>query len=128
MRIKAYFLFPDTDNDFLRIGENTQAYTDLIGEVAIIKKQLKEHKNFELCYDPENVNTFLRKAETLISGNYLSKCRSQLQIIFGNNTRNASTTSLRKNDCVYVHWNPSIDGKLDTTRADNQKRIDNIIK
>lgn len=107
MKIKAYFLFPDTDDDFVRIGENAQAYTNLIGEVAVIKKQLKDHNDFELCYDSENVNTFLTKAETLIGGSYLSECRSQLQIIFGNNTRNVSTTALRKNDCVYVHWNIS---------------------
>ena len=107
MKIKAYFLFPDTDDDFVRIGENAQAYTNLIGEVAVIKKQLKDHNDFELCYDSENVNTFLNKAETLIGGSYLSECRSQLQIIFGNNTRNVSTTALRKNDCVYVHWNIS---------------------
>lgn len=107
MKIKAYFLFPDTDDDFVRIGENAQAYTNLIGEVAVIKKQLKNHNDFELCYDSENVNTFLAKAETLIGGSYLSECRSQLRIIFGNNTRNVSTTALRKNDCVYVHWNIS---------------------
>lgn len=107
MKIKAYFLFPDTDDDFVRIGENDQAYTNLIREVAVIKKQLKDHNDFELCYDSENVNVFLTKAETLIGGSYLSECRSQLQIIFGNNTRNVSTTALRKNDCVYVHWNIS---------------------
>lgn len=105
MKIKAYFLFPDTDQKFVCIGENAQAYNNLIGEVAAIKKQLKDHNDFELCYDSENINVFLDKAEALIGGSYLSECRSQLQIIFGNNTRNISTTAIRKNDCVYVHWN-----------------------
>lgn len=105
MKIKAYFLFPETDDDFIRIGENAQAYNSIIGEIALIKKQLKELGKFELCYDPENVNAFLNKAETVVHGNYLSECRSQLQIIFGPNTRNVSTTAIRKSDCVYVHWN-----------------------
>lgn len=105
MKVKAYFLFPDTDADFVRIGENAQAYTDLIKEVAIIKKQLKDHKNFELCFDSENVDTFLIKAEILVDENYLSECRTQLKHIFGNNTRNVSSTVLRKTDCIYIHWN-----------------------
>lgn len=114
MKIKAYFLFPDTDDDFLRLGENAQVYTNLIGEVAVIKKQLKDHKDFELCYDSANVNTFLTKAETLVDGNYLSECRTQLQHIFGNNTRNVSTTVLRKTNCIYIHWN--INTTIDSAR------------
>ena len=114
MKIKAYFLFPDTDDDFVRIGQNVQSYTDLIGEVAVIKKQLKDQKDFELCYDSENVNAFLSKAEILVGGNYLSKCRTQLQHIFGNNTKNVSASILRKTDCQYFHWN--ISTVIDNTR------------
>lgn len=105
MKIKAHFLFPDTEEVFFRIGDTPQAYINLIGEVAIIKKLLKKHNDFELCYDLENVDSFLTKAEALVQGSYLSECRSQLQIIFGNKSRNVSSNSIRQNDCVYVHWN-----------------------
>ena len=104
MKIKTFFLFPDTDDDFIRLGENHQVYADLIKEIAIIKHQLKTHGDFELCYDSQNIAVFLSKAETLVGGIYLSKYRSQLQLLFGNNTRNVSTTTMRKNDCYYVHW------------------------
>jgi len=105
MRIKAYFLFPDTDDDFLRIGENAQAYTNLIGEVALIKKQLKEHKDFELCFDSNNTDTFLTKAQEMVGGEYLFDCKNQLRQIIGNNSRNITENSIKKADCIYVHWN-----------------------
>lgn len=105
MKIKAYFLFPETDEDFIRIGDNPQSYKNLIDEVAVIKQQLKAHKDFELCYDSANVNLFLTKAESLIDEEYLADSRKQLQILFGGNCRNVSTTFLRKPDCIYVNWN-----------------------
>jgi hypothetical protein len=105
MKIKAYFLFPTTDNDFIRIGDNPQSYKSLVEEVAVIKQQLKAHKDFELCYDSENVNLFLTKAESLIEEKYLADCRTQLQILFNSFSRNVSSTVLRKADCIYVNWN-----------------------
>ena len=104
MKIKAYFLFPESDDDFLRIGNNPQSYQNLIDEVAVIKQQLKAHKDFELCYDSTNVKSFLDKAEILVGGEYLANCRTQIYHLFGNNTRNVSTTFLRKADCIYVNW------------------------
>lgn len=107
MKIKAYFLFPEADEDFLRIGDNPQEYKNLIAEVALIKQQLKTHNNFELCYDSNNVNLFLAKAETLIDAVYLADCRTQLKTLFSNFCRNVSTTFLRKVDCLYVNWDIS---------------------
>lgn len=105
MKIKTYFLFPTTDEDFITIGDNPQSYRSLIEEVAVIKKQLKAHKDFELWYDSANVNLFLTKAESLIEKVYLTDCRTQLQILFNSFSRNISTTSMRKADCIYVNWN-----------------------
>ncbi len=107
MRIRAYILFPDTDDDFLRIGNNPQSYIDLIDEVGIIKQQLRQHKEFDLCFDSTNVDSFLTKAEILIGGQYLADCRQQIRILFGNHSQNVSNTTLRKNDCNYAHWNIS---------------------
>ena len=104
MKIKAYFLFPETEDDFFRIGDNPQSYIELIGEVVIIKQLLKKHNDFELCYDSENVGSFLEKAEVLIGGKYLASCKAQIQQLFGSFSRNVSSTSLRKPDCIYVNW------------------------
>lgn len=104
MKIKAYFLFPKSDDDFLKIGNNPQSYQDLIVEVSVIKQQLKAHQDFELCYDLTNVKSFLDKVEILVGGEYLANCRTQIYHLFGNNTRNVSTTFLRKADCIYVNW------------------------
>ena len=105
MKIKAYFFFPETDDDFIRIGEDPQTYKKLIEEVDIIKQQLKAHRDFELCYDSANVELFLAKAESLIDGVYLADCRKQLKILFGPYSRNVSNTFQRKTDCIYMNWN-----------------------
>lgn len=105
MKIKAYFLFPETDEEFLKIGDDPNSYKSLIEEVRIIKFQLKTHNNFELCYDSANLNMFLSKAEILIGGKYLASCRVQLNHLFGNYTRNLNTPFLRDVECIYVHWN-----------------------
>ena len=105
MKIKAYFLFPEADEDFLRIGDDPQSYKNLIAEVAAIKQQLRNHNHFELYYDSANVNLFLAKAETLIEDVYLADCRMQLQILFNNYCRDITTIFLRKPDCLYFNWN-----------------------
>lgn len=105
MKIKAYLLFPETDNDFVRIGDNPQSYKNLIEEVALIKKQLKNHKDFELFYDSANINSFIEKAELLIDEKYLANCRTQLQTLIGSYCRNVNTSYLRKTDCYYFNWN-----------------------
>ena len=105
MKIKAYFFFPETDDDFIRIGDDPETYKYLIEEVAVIKKQLKANKEFELWYDLNNVQLFLAKAESLIDGKYLAKCRTQLQTLFGNSSQNINNPFHRKNDCIYVNWN-----------------------
>ena len=105
MKIKAYFLFPETDDDFIRIGDDPQAYKNLIKEVAVIKNQLKANIEFELWYDENNVQLFLTKAESLIDGKYLASCRTQLQSLFGPASRNIKNIFFRKNDCIYVNWN-----------------------
>lgn len=105
MTIKTYFLFPDTDEDFIRLGENPQTYRDLIRTIAIIKEQLKNHKPFELCYDSENVKAFISKVKSLMEQSYWSKWEYQLHTLFGNHTRNIQTNSLKNKACLYVHWN-----------------------
>jgi hypothetical protein len=107
MKIKAYFLFPETEDDFIRIGDNPASYIELIDEIVIIKQQLKKHNDFELWYDSENVNLFLEKAEILVNGEYLASCRTQIQQLFGSFSRNVTSTILRKADCIYANWDVS---------------------
>ncbi len=104
MKIKAFFLFPTTEDDILRIGDNPNEYALLIDEVAIIKEQLRNHKEFELCYDSKNVDSFLNHAEKLITTEYIAGCRNQIRILFGNHSRNVSETPFKKTDCIYVNW------------------------
>lgn len=95
MKIKAYFYFPETDEDFLRIGDDPKSYENLINEVTVIKQLLKAHKDFELCYDSKNVNLFLTQAESLIEKKYLNNCRTQIHILFNSFSRNVSTKYLK---------------------------------
>lgn len=105
MKIRAYILFPDSEDDFIKIGDDAESYENLIKEILVIKQQLRSCYNFELCIDSANVDLFLNKAEQLVGGKYLGNCRVQLERIFGNNVRDINKPSLRKNGCIYVNWN-----------------------
>jgi len=105
MKIKAFFSFPENDDDFVRIGDNPRAYEEIIEEIAIIVSQLKLHHSFELYYDAKNVESFLEKADALIGGKYLASCRVQIQQLFRKFSQNISSAHLTKGECVYVSWN-----------------------
>ena len=107
MKIIAYFIFPETDVDILMLGDDPNVYKELISEVASVKRQLKNHKDFELCYDSENVDCFWEKAESLLGGNYLYDCKKQLRKLFGNHSTNVKVTSMCNPECIYAGWDIS---------------------
>jgi DNA-directed RNA polymerase subunit F len=115
MRIAAYFIFPNKDEDFNALGNVPETYHKLINDVASVKKQLKNHKEFELCYDSENVNCFLEKIESLLNGIYLDNCKNIIRNLFSNHSKNVKTVSDCNLECTYVNWNFS---KFEVTYAD----------
>jgi hypothetical protein len=109
MKIRAYILFPESEDAFIQIGDNADSYENLIKEILVVKNLLRSYRNFELCIDSANVDLFLNKAEQLVGGEYLANCRIQLERIFGNKVRNVNKAFLRKNDCIYVNWNINLE-------------------
>jgi len=104
MKIKAYFLFPEVDDDFVTLGDDPQAYKDLISEIASIKQQLRKNIDFELYYNSLNTDLFLKKVESLIQDEYLADCRKQLNILFGNFSTNVNANVSTMTDCFYAFW------------------------
>ena len=104
MKIAAYFIFPDKDDDFVTLGDNPETYKELISDIAVVKQQLKNHQDFELCYDAKNVKCFLEKAEILLDGVYLDNCRYQIQKILDTHSRNVDKNPRSNSTCIYVNW------------------------
>ena len=98
MKIAAYFIFPD------RV-DAPEMYQSVIKDIIAVKKQLKDHIDFELCYDSKNVDCFLKKAENLLEGIYLNDCRNQIQEIFNKHSRNVDKNSRSNSECTYFNWN-----------------------
>jgi len=104
MKIKAYFLFPESDAFALRMIEDSSILKQLIYEVTSIKNALHLHKDYELCYDANNISSFLSLINDYQQDVHLAKIRKQLQTIIGNKTRNLSSKSFYRPDCTYAHW------------------------
>lgn len=105
MKIKVFFLFPESDDDIVRIADCPDAYENLIAEVLMIKQQLKSNIKYELCYDSSNIKLFLEKSKSFLDDVYILKYSNRLQTFFNNCSRNIGVNNLIKSDCKYFNWN-----------------------
>ncbi|MCL2182301.1 MAG: hypothetical protein FWB85_02380 [Chitinispirillia bacterium] len=104
MKIAAYFIFPNKDDDLIALGDDPTIYDGLIDNVVAIKQLLKNHQDFELCYDAKNLNCFLKMAKNLLKGKYLDDFRTQILHIFGKRSRNIDTKSISSPAYKYINW------------------------
>jgi hypothetical protein len=105
MKIAAYFIFPNKDEDFISLGNEPETYNKLINDVASVKKQLRSHKEFELCYDSGNVDCFFQKTKSLLSGIYLADYKNIIRNLFSNCSKDVNVNVKSNPACTYVCWN-----------------------
>jgi hypothetical protein len=105
MKIYVYIYFPESDDELEKLGDDPQKFKEIIKVISVIKNKLREHREYELCYNSENVEEFLSKAEILINEEYLSNCRTQVEILFSRFCKNVNKIYLRKPDYAYLNWN-----------------------
>lgn len=81
-RIDIFLLFPQTEDEILRLGDNLDLYKDIPKQLALIK-QLVRTEGYKLFYDSENITAFCKQAAILCDGRYLDDIRYQLLYLFG---------------------------------------------
>ena len=81
-RIDIFLLFPQTEEEILRLGDNLDLYKDIPRQLASII-QLIKNGEYKLFYDSENITAFCKQAAILCDGRYLDNIRGQLLYLLG---------------------------------------------
>lgn len=66
-RIDIFLLFPQTEDEILRLGDNLDLYKDIPKQLALIK-QLVRTEGYKLFYDSENITAFASKPQFYVMG------------------------------------------------------------
>lgn len=128
-----YIILPDSDEDFVLLGDDISAYIDIPKQLSEIKK-LFPQKNYILFYSGNNIDCFCRKANLICGGEYLGKINNQITSLIGRNSRNVDNIVKLQVNHFYYRWdldNPTNNAYENSnliisaakTRGDSSKQV-----
>ena len=104
--IDVFLLFPETEDEILELGEETQAYSTIVDDLIELKELLKGLK-YRLYYDSDNLKNFIKKAQELSNKKYLDDIGQQIRVTLEKRTTNVHVTPNAISDCQYYKWDPN---------------------
>lgn len=102
-QIDIFLLFPQTEEEILRLGDNLDLYKDIPKQLALIK-QLVRTGEYKLFYDSENITAFCKQAAILCGGKYLDNIRRQLLYLLGKKALDVAHTKNPNPSHDYYQW------------------------
>lgn len=108
MRIKAFLYLPETDAAFEMLHNNPNSYQEVVNEVFLIKRKLKEKGVYDLYFDSANISSFIQVATGLLPAHYLAGIKGQLQHIFKYTSTDVNLPVFRSSQHVYANWAISV--------------------
>ncbi len=101
--IDVFLLFPETEDEILELGEETQAYSKIVNDLTELKELLKGLK-YRLYYDSDNLKNFIKKAQELSDKKYLDNIGQQIRVTLDKRTTDVHVTPNAISDCQYYKW------------------------
>ena len=86
--ISLYILFPDSDDDFVSLGDDISIYHEILKQFMELKASFPQRTYYKLFYSSINIKNFCLKAGAICGGTYLDKLESKMRYLVGNNSCN----------------------------------------
>lgn len=102
--ISLYVLFPDSDDDFVSLGDDIFIYHEILKQFMKLKESFPKRTLYRLFYSSSNIKNFCLKAGTICGGTYLDKLESKMRYLVGNNSYNTDTYPYYKSEYSYYRW------------------------
>lgn len=102
--ISLYILFPDSDDDFVSLGDDISIYHEILKQFMELKASFPQRTYYKLFYSSINIKNFCLKAGAICGGTYLDKLESKMRYLVGNNSCNTDTNSFYKQEYFYYRW------------------------
>lgn len=102
--VSIFVLFPESDDDFVSIGDDSSVYKEIIQKFAELKEIVSKRTSYKLFYSSTNIDNFCRKSEQICGGIYLDNPTLKMRHIVGNNSCNTDNRTIYKTDFVYYRW------------------------
>lgn len=102
--LSLYIIFPDSDEDFISLGDDILAYMAIPKQLLEIKETFPKNTFYTLFYSASNIHSFCNKADIICGGKYLEQINSQIKNLIGNHSCNVDVT-IRPKVNYYYRWN-----------------------
>lgn len=102
--ISLFVLFPDSDDDFVVLGDDISVYHEILKQFMELKNSFPQRTLYRLFYSSINIKNFCLKAGTICGGTYLDKLESTMRHLIGNNNCNTDTNPCYIPEYIYYRW------------------------